>query len=119
MASFQKIVLITAIIILIIVLIIIGLTLVFAKPDVWPPLVTQCPDYWTVDGSGNNTICTNVQNLGSCGVKTMNFNQPQFQGSQGTCNKYTWANKCDLSWDGINYGVTNPCSTTASTPAST
>lgn len=115
MASFQKIVLITAIIILIIVLIFIGITLAFTKPEVWPPVVPQCPDYWTMDGSGNNTVCNNVQNLGTCGVKSMNFNQPQFSGSQGTCNKYTWSQNCDISWDGITYGLlNNPCSTQTS-----
>ena len=115
MASFQKIVLTVAIIILIIVLIFIGLTLTFAKPQVWPPLVPECPDYWSMTGSGTNAICNNTQNLGTCNLKTMNFNQPQFIGAQGTCNKYLWANKCGVSWDGINYGVPNPCSATKTT----
>ena len=110
MASFQKIVLTVAIIMLIIVLIVIGLTLAFASPKVWPPSVPSCPDYWTMDLSGNTPICNNVQNLGTCGQKFMNFDQPQFTGAEGTCNKYVWANKCGLSWDGITYGlVNNPC----------
>jgi len=120
MASFQKIVLTIAIIMLIILLIFIGLSLKSSSSQVWPPLVAQCPDYWSMDGSGNNTICRNVQNLGTCDLKVMNFNQPQFTGSQGTCSKYLWANKCGLTWDGITYGVPNPCtppptSTTTST----
>ena len=50
----------------------------------------------------------------------MNFNQSQFTGSNGTCNKYLWAKKCDLSWDGLTYGVPNPCTpppSTSSTPS--
>ena len=35
-----------------------------------------------------------------------------FTGSNGTCAKYSWANKCDVSWDGITYGVENPCNST-------
>jgi ribosomal protein L37AE/L43A len=29
--------------------------------------------------------------------------------------EYNWAKKCNVSWDGITYGVENPCSTTSST----
>ena len=44
---------------------------------------------------------------------TKNFNTSQFTGSQGICNKYNWAtNTCNVSWDGITYGVSPPdCST--------
>ena len=75
----------------------------------------QCPDYWVIDGSGNNAKCINVKDLGTCkslGNKhqTMNFNTSAFTGSQGACNKYNWATKCNVTWDGITYGVNNPCS---------
>ena len=116
MEGFQKIVLYSAIIILIIALVIIGVTLSFAKDDqVWPPIVPQCPDYWVADGSGNNATCINIKDLGTCQAfgenkhLTMNFNNPPFTGLNGTCSKYTWAKNCGLSWDGITYGVTNPC----------
>ena len=115
MATFQQIVLITAIIILIIALIIIGITMVYSKTLKWPPMVPQCPDYWTIDGSGNNTTCTNVKNLGTCtSQKVMNFTQAPYTGSNGTCAKYNWATKCGVTWDGITYGVSNPCSTATS-----
>ena len=114
MEGFQKIVLITAIIILIITLVVIGVTLSKGSSTQWPPVVPQCPDYWAIDGSGNNTTCVNVKDLGTCesvGNKhqTMNFNSSQFTGSQGACNKYNWATKCNVTWDGITYGVSNPC----------
>lgn len=115
MEGFQKFVLYAAIFVLILALIFIGLSLSHAKNPVWSPVVPNCPDYWVVDGSGNNTKCINVKDLGTCqassGEKhlTMNFNDPTFTGSQGTCNKYNWANNCGVSWDGITYGVSNPC----------
>jgi hypothetical protein len=119
MEGFQKIVLFSAIIILIIALIFIGVALTYAKDKDWPPMVPQCPDYWTIDGSGNNTTCENTKDLGTCpsngGNKhlVMNFNSPSFSGSQGNCNKYKWASNCDISWDGITYGVNNPCQTSS------
>jgi hypothetical protein len=115
MQGFQKFVLFSAIILLIIVLIIIGIALTYSKNQSWPPMVPDCPDYWAIDGSGNNTTCSNVKDLGSCPPigsnkhLIMNFNEPLFTGSQGNCNKYKWANKCGISWDGITYGVQNPC----------
>ena len=47
--------------------------------------------------------------------KTMNFNQAPFNGTNGDCAKYKWANRCKLSWDGITYGVSNPCTVTKPT----
>jgi hypothetical protein len=113
MNRFQKIVLISAIIILLIALIFIGFALSFSQDDKWPPLVPQCPDYWQIDGSGNNTTCSNVMNLGNSCTSPMNFNNAPFTGSNGACAKYTWANSCGVTWDGITYGVNNPCQTTS------
>ena len=117
MEGFQKIILYSAIIILIIALVFIGIALMYSKGQTWPPMTPDCPDYWIMDGSGNNTTCTNVKDLGICspasGKKhlTMNFNNAPYTGSQGMCNKYNWANNCGVSWDGITYGVNNPCQT--------
>jgi hypothetical protein len=116
MEGFQKIVLFSAIIILIIALVFIGITLSYAKGgQKWPPIVQNCPDYWLFNGSGNNTECINVKDLGTCQPTggdrhlKMDFTTPTFSGSQGDCNKYTWANRCGVSWDGITYGVRSPC----------
>jgi hypothetical protein len=119
MASFQKIVLIVAIVVLIIALVLIALALKYASDDVWPPMVPGCPDYWVMDGSGNNSTCTNIKDLGTCPPNNgqqhlvMNFNQSPYTGTQGSCNKYNWATGCGVSWDGITYGVTNPCNVLA------
>jgi len=110
MEGFQKIVLIAAIIILIICLIFIGVSLSqqTAKQQ-WPPLVPACPDYWTIDGS-SNPVCKNKKHLGTSTTPyTISLTDPNFS---STCNKFTWANNNNLTWDGITYGVSNPCSTT-------
>ena len=124
MASFQKIVIISAIVILIISLIFISFALVYSHQNVsWPPNVGDCPDYW-IDTSGNGENCVNVKNLGTCkptsGTKhlTMNFNIAPYIGANGNCAKYTWANNCGLAWDGINYGVKNPCAGPSSSTSS-
>jgi len=121
MEAFQKIVLFGAIIILIIALIFIGLALSNSTNQQWPPMTPQCPDYWAIDGSGNNATCVNVKDLGTCPAQsgsshlTMNFNQAPYTGTNGLCAKYNWAQKCGVTWDGITYGVTNPCQTTSTT----
>ena len=114
MEYFQKMVLIVAIVILIVSLVLIGIALGRAKVPVWPPLVPECPDYWAIDGSGNDAKCVNIKDLGTCPIEggtkhqTMNFNDPAYADA---CAKYTWAGKCKIAWDGITYGVQNPCST--------
>jgi len=124
MESFQMTVIVIAILLLIICLIFIGITLVKTKNtsnDQWPPIVGECPDYW-VDSSGNGSNCINVRDLGTCttggnGVSVggkhmaMNFNVAPYVGSAGTCAKYTWANSCGITWDGITTGIANPCAT--------
>jgi hypothetical protein len=126
MEGFQKIILTIAVVILIVTLVFMGIVLRKAKGDeAWPPIVPACPDWWILDGSGNNSTCVNVKDLGTCSTQTtnqkhqtMNFNEGAFAGSNGVssdCSKYNWAKKCQVSWDGITYGVENPCSTTSST----
>ena len=123
MDGFKKIILFSAIIILIISLVLIGLALSYAKDETWPPMVPSCPDYFEIDGSGNNATCVDIKDLtvdsgnevcqplpGSNDKHLrVNFNTPAFTGTNGNCNKYNWANTCGVSWDGITYGVQNPC----------
>lgn len=120
MEGFQRIISIIAIVILIICLVIIGITLSRSnKTQVWPPMVGDCPDYW-IDASGNGAKCVNSKDLGTCkanlgadGHSTMDFTVAPYVGSNGLCAKYTWANACGLTWDGITYGNNgNPCDTT-------
>jgi hypothetical protein len=115
METFQKSVLVAAVVILILALSFIGIALKYSNQHLWPPIIPSCPDYWTIDGSGNDTKCSNIKDLGSCPANdgdhlVMNFNNAPYIGEQATCAKYTWANNCNVSWDGITYGAQNPCS---------
>ena len=119
--SFQKIILIISIIVLIIMLVVIGIALSKASDNEnWPPIIGQCPDYW-VDMSGNGSACYNTHSLGKCNLPStgenavMNFNTSPYNTSDGECAKYKWANACGVTWDGINYGASNPCDTTTTT----
>jgi len=115
MASFQTVVLIIAVVILIIALAFIGISLKNSQKNIaWPPYIPDCPDYWTIDGS-TNPICVNIKDLGTCAAPvgqkhlTMDFNTAPYNGSNASCAKYKWATGCNVSWDGITYGVENPC----------
>lgn len=113
MNSFQKTVMTVALIILFIALFCIGIALRNSKSSMlWPPLIANCPDYWT-DLSGNGSQCYNAQGLGDtvspqC-TQVMDFTQP---GIRGSCAKYKWAKSCGQTWDGITYGTnSSPCAT--------
>jgi hypothetical protein len=102
MASFQKTLILIAVIVLLLALSFISLMLYNTKKDNWPPIVPQCPDWWKAetDPSGK-LICKNVQNLGTC--------SENYIPTGDKCESYKWANGCGISWDGITYGVDNPC----------
>jgi hypothetical protein len=108
--NFQKIVIIIATIIFLVLMIFISLILYNNKYGVkFPPTTSDCPDYWIDQGTDEGGIngkmsqkCVNIKNLGntSCS-KEMDFTTDDWQGPNGLCNKYKWANSCDLTWDGI------------------
>lgn len=116
MDSFQTSILWSAVTVLILTLVFIGMSLTNSKSNVqWPPVVPQCPDYWRVEGEGKNVKCINEQDLGTCPKQNgqdhyvADFNTPEFTGIDSRCKKYTWAKNCGVAWDGITYGVENPC----------
>ena len=65
-------------IVLLFTLVWVGIAVHYAK-DEWVPIVSECPDYWDIDVSGNNTTCVNAHYLGVCPSSsdnsplTMNF----------------------------------------------
>ena len=76
----------------------------------YPPVQSQCPDYWTVN---KDNTCTNVKNLGSCtggGQHNMDFTTEEWTGADGLTKKCQWAKNCDLVWDGVtnNTKACNP-----------
>ena len=109
MQSFQRNLIILSFVLLIAILILVAISLYKNNSSqVWPPVIGDCPDYW-IDMSGNGSKCVNVQKLGTCESKTMNFSISPYTGSNGLCQKYNWASNCGLTWDGITSGVINPC----------
>jgi len=93
-------------------------------PDYWSTLNTVEPDQTTacitsmygccsdnitaktLEGTNCPQMCFNTKLLGtpteteSVPLK-MNFNDPDFIGSNEKCSKQTWAQKFGLTWDGI------------------
>jgi len=117
MGGFQRIVILLLILLLIIILFIVGLSFSNKTKKTWPPIVGDCPDYW-LDMSGNGSKCVNVKDLGTCNGSTtpgqhltMDFTVAPYNGVDALCQKYTWANNCGLTWDGITSGIENPCLT--------
>jgi hypothetical protein len=110
----QKVILALAAIGLIISLIVVGIMIQKQNKSNWPPMVPACPDWWkATEGSDGKIMCTNVQNLGKC-PGPLNPSDPMFTGADGMCNKYKWASNCGVQWDGITYGVDNPCDASSS-----
>ena len=95
---------------LIVTLVVVGYYMSLAKEkQTYPPSVADCPDYYSLDVSGNCVIGKNIfasQPLDvSCNKQ--NFSQAKYkvQGTDyksGLCAKKLWANKCNVSWDGVS-----------------
>jgi len=118
-AQYQKITITVAVIIFVIVMIIYFMAIRNNRKS-WYPTVSDCPDYWEAVANGEDDAstakkCTNTKDLGTCPASgtdehlTMDFGLDEFSGNGGNCNKYNWATSCNVMWDGITYGVTNPC----------
>ena len=122
--TFQKKVLIIAVIILILTLSIIGYMLWNAKGSTqYPPEISMCPDFWEVvedkqseseKGMGigytGKLYCRPNPDLGDKGnIGTwvadnrpgMDFSRPEYQGPKGLQAKKNWAEGLDIYWDGI------------------
>lgn len=70
-----------------------------------------CPDGVTNAGGTcpvASAQCHNVDNLETTCPSSMDFTPDMYVGSQGLCNKQTWAKKCGLNWDGVS-NVANAC----------
>ena len=111
MATVQSIILTLAIVILLIILIVIGININMSQnKQTWPPVTGDCPDYWLDRGAGGSKCEVNAKkdNIGLA-TSPMDFSLPIYSGSNCDCIKYTLANNNKVSWDGITYGVPNPC----------
>jgi hypothetical protein len=102
-----------ALLILLIALVGIGYTMYKSKNKFVADnvVIGECPDYWNMVNEDGNNYCVNAKNFGKseCSSKMNFFTQPWNTGN-GMCNKYNWANQCELTWDGITNNP-NACST--------
>ena len=113
MNTFQKTVLTISIIVLIFSLIILGLFLAKSLfEDSYPPVISDCPDYWDVSYNVNDeVVCKNTSTInkgrgdvpgGECNDYPINkFLNNGSQNKDILCEKYQWAKKCDITWDGV------------------
>ena len=90
----------------------------------FPPSIPICPDYYyqtafLPNGSVSCKAMPNmVRTLRSSGIETEqclnpNFTSEYYTGTRSKCLKYNWAKRCKSipAWEGITYGVHNPCAT--------
>jgi len=126
MLSFYTIVIIIAIVILILALVLIGMTLNSKNSTVpFPQYQTHCPDFWTLNEE--KKCIPSVLNTPAPGkfytIHDISHNGVTFDDSKkppkivsldpsenswtSLCDKYKWANKNAILWDGIMN--TNQC----------
>ena len=115
LGNFNITVLIVATVLLILGLIIIGFFIVKSIEDSeYPPVISDCPDYWDVDFSNNLIKCENNNaaiNKGSidstlCPASKLiypvaDFNDATKSDADILCLKQKWAKNCNIHWDGI------------------
>ena len=115
LSRFNKIVLIIATIVLIISLLILGYFLnVALLNDTYPPVISECPDYWDISlNNSDEKQCINVSTINrgnsSADCKILNFSQFSVNGTDKEsviCTKKQKANKCGFTWDGITNNST-------------
>jgi len=113
MNTFQKTVLTISVIVLIFSLIILGIFLAKSLfEDSYPPVISDCPDYWDVTYNENDeVVCKNTSTInkgrgdvpgGECNDYPVNtFLGGGSQNEDILCEKYKWSKKCDITWDGV------------------
>lgn len=91
----------------------------------FPPSIPVCPDYYyqTAELQDGTITCKAMpsmeKTLNNAGVTNQRCSTPTFtpqyySGTNANCLKYTWFSNCNSipAWEGITYGVNNPCATT-------
>ena len=83
----------------------------------FPPIISDCPDYWDVSyNSDNEIICQNNStiNVGNGSTDCNDYLIDKFK-ENGTgendvlCSKHKWAKNCGIVWDGVTNN-SDPCS---------
>ena len=109
LTDFNKTVLIVASILLILGLIIIGIFILKSlEEETYPPVVSDCPDYWDVEYSNGNKLCKNNTYINDGRSKNECRSYPTnlflaygASTNDKICEKYKWAKDCNIHWDGI------------------
>lgn len=100
--SFQKITIIVATIILICCLVVIGFFLAKNRyqNNQWKPDIGDCPDYFVkIDDPSKPNTCK-PEHLDMFDSKC-DLSKGQDFTNMKVCQKLSWANRCNVKWDGI------------------
>ena len=106
--AFQKIVVVVAGLLLVVSLIIMAVIIARSRSQfAYPPVQSDCPDYWEMHSINGANTCVNTKSLGnsSCPSK-MDFSVSPWSNSNSLCKKQLWARNCDLTWDGVTNSAT-------------
>ena len=98
--GFKKSVLTVALVIFLIVMIIVAIFIKNSYENaVFPPEISQCPDFWEVASDGKKCIATKQNN----GIFKVGESSPDFSDmSDGSrIDKCNWAKENQVKWDGI------------------
>ena len=111
---FYKNLFISVILSVLIILIIMAVVMYNSKKkQVYPPVFQPCPDYFTTNANGNCVINTGVwdpakvtgtsgkTNLSCTNVNFTDFKNPGTDSKSALCTKKSWAQDCQVTWDGI------------------
>ena len=109
--GFNSVVLTIAIVILVICLVLIGWGIyetVYGSEAKFPPVLSDCPDYWTTSTKkhGDNTlvVCNNTLKMGRGPSKSSNPKCNSFNSGEvsSKCEKLALTRHCAITWDGIS-----------------
>jgi hypothetical protein len=94
----------TIVILLSTLLLVIYILKITNKTYVFPPHINECPDYYYMKTTGEcydkNNVFYDISNV--CYIENFNKYTNVGTGTESKlCKQKTWADKCDLSWDGI------------------
>ena len=94
----------------------------------FPPSIPICPDYYYQVHSNDGKIrCKAMPSIAAAidavrgkdddfrkGCKNPAFFPRHYSGTNANCEKYKWYAGCNYipAWEGVTYGVQNPCATT-------
>lgn len=113
--NFYKLISLIALVILIVSLASIGAALQYTSSKVgFPPHISDCPDYYVKDMSGNCNVPPNLISGTSDGHCLTNdfsdasYSVPGTGRHSGICKKKKWAQSCGVNWDGVT-NVSSVC----------